>query len=84
MRTIILEGALLVVLVTTGAALLYYGLLYFTPVGLRFRQHRNRRRIERAADLACPLHGPRSSEQLVRLPSGEVLCPDCYKESLNG
>ncbi|HYD53691.1 MAG TPA: hypothetical protein VEA99_13735 [Gemmatimonadaceae bacterium] len=84
MTVIILEGVLFVVLVATGAALFYYGILYLTPVGLRLRQQRNRKQIERAADLACPLHGPRSTEQLVRLPSGDLVCPDCYKETING
>jgi hypothetical protein len=84
MRAIIIEGVLLVVLVATSAALFYYVVFYFTPLGLRFRQHLNRRRIERAADLACPIHGPRSKEQLVRLASGEAVCPDCYKESIHG
>lgn len=82
MRLIILEGVLFVVLIATGGALVYYGLLYFTPVGLRFRQQDNRKRIERAADLACPIHGPRTPEQMVRLPSGEEVCPDCYKETM--
>ena len=84
MTVIILEGVLFVVLVATGAALLYYGILYFTPAGLRIRQHRVRKELERAADLACPIHGPRSNEQLVRLPSGDAVCSDCYKETLNG
>lgn len=84
MTAIILEGVLFVVLVATGAALFYYAVLFFTPVGLRVRQQRNRREIERAAELACPVHGPRTSEQLVRLPSGATLCPDCYQETLNG
>jgi hypothetical protein len=84
MLAIILEGVLFVVLIATGAALLYYVVVYFTPMGLRLRQHENRRRLERAADLVCPIHGPRSPEQLVRLPSGETICPDCYKEALDG
>lgn len=82
MRLIILEGVLFAVLIAAGGALAYYGLLYFTPVGLRLRQQWNRKRIERAADLACPIHGPRSREQLVRLPSGEEVCPDCYQETM--
>jgi hypothetical protein len=84
MTAIILEGVLFVALVATGAALFYYGILYFTPAGLRLRQQRNRREIDRAAALACPIHGPRTGEEMVRLPSGDTICPECYKENFNG
>ena len=84
MPEIILEGVLFVVLIATVGALVYFILMSFTPVGVRLRQTRNRRRLDQAADLVCPIHGPRSSNDLVRLPSGDALCPDCYKETLNG
>jgi hypothetical protein len=84
MTEIILEGVLFVALIATVGALFYYLLIYFTPVGVRVRQSRNRRRIDRAAELVCPIHGPRASNDLVRLASGEALCPDCYKETFHG
>ena len=84
MSVIILEGVLFVGLVLTGAALLYFVLVQFTPVGVRLRQMQNRRQIDRAAELDCPLHGPRNEKDLVRLASGEVMCPDCYKENVHG
>ena len=84
MSIIILQGVLFVALIATAGALLYYGFLHFTPVGIRIRQSQNRKRIERAAAQACPIHGSRGADQLVRLPSGEVMCPDCYKESFHG
>ena len=84
MSEIILEGVLFVALVAAVGTLFYLVVLYFTPVGVRLRQTRNRRRIERAAELVCPIHGPRSTNELVRLTSGELLCPDCYKETFNG
>ena len=84
MPEIILEGVLFVVLIATVGALFYFILMSFTPVGVWLRQTRNRRRLDHAAELVCPIHGPRSSNDLVRLPSGDVLCPDCYKETLNG
>jgi len=84
MPEIILEGVLFVVLIATVGALFYFILMSFTPVGVRLRQTRNRRQLDHAAELVCPIHGPRSSNDLVRLPSGDVLCPDCYKETLNG
>ena len=84
MTAIILEGVLFAALAVAIGTLFYLILMYFTPVGVRLRQARNRRRIDRAAALVCPIHGPRESTDLVRLASGEVLCPDCYKEMLNG
>jgi hypothetical protein len=84
MSAIIIEGVLFVALLAALGTLLYLVVLYATPVGIRLRQTANRRRLERAADLVCPIHGPRSANDLVRLPSGEVLCPDCYQETLNG
>jgi hypothetical protein len=84
MSEIIIEGVLFVALLAAVGTLLYLVVLYVTPVGIRLRQTANRRRLERAAELVCPIHGPRSATDLVRLPSGDVLCPDCYKETFNG
>ena len=84
MSVIIIEGVLFVALLATGAALLYFVLVQFTPVGVRLRQTQNRRRLDRAAELVCPIHGPRAKTDLVRLTSGELLCPDCYKENVHG
>ncbi len=75
---------LFVALIAAGGALLYWVLLLFTPIGVRLRQTRNRKVIERAAEEVCPIHGPRAEDQLVRLASGERVCPDCYKEIVNG
>lgn len=84
MSVIIAEGVLFVALIATGAALLYFVVVQFMPVGVRLRQARNRRRIDRAAELVCPIHGPRAEKDLVRLTSGDVMCPDCYKENVHG
>jgi hypothetical protein len=84
MRVIIVEGVLFVALVAAGGALLYFLLLYFTPMGVQHRQARNRKRIDRAAGLVCETHGPHMEDQLVRLASGERVCPDCYKEIVHG
>jgi hypothetical protein len=84
MSAIILEGVLFVALLATGAALLYFVVVSFTPVGVRLRQTRNRRQLDRAAELDCPIHGPRKETDLVRLASGDVMCPDCYKETVHG
>jgi hypothetical protein len=83
MGAIIVEGVLFVALIAAGGALLYWLIIYFTPAGVRIRQAQNRKRIERAAELVCSIHGPRPEDQLVRLASGERVCPDCYKEIVN-
>ncbi len=83
MVAILTEGVLFVALIATAAALLYIVVVQFTPAGVRLRQRSNRRRIERAAELACAVHGPRAEEDMVLLPDGQRVCPDCYKEMLH-
>ena len=83
MGVIIVEGVLFVALIAAGGALLYWVIMYLTPAGVRLRQTRNRKRIERATRLTCAIHGPRTEDQLVRLASGERVCPDCYQEIVN-
>ena len=80
MGAIIVEGVLFVALIAAGGALLYWVIMYFTPAGVRIRQTQNRKRIERAAELVCAVHGRHAEDQLVRLASGARVCPECYKE----
>ena len=84
MTEIIIEGVLFAALIAAIGTLFYFLIVYFTPVGVRVRQTRNRRQLDRAAELVCPIHGPHATNDLVRLASGESLCPECYKETLNG
>jgi hypothetical protein len=84
MYTIIIESALFVALLAAVGALVRLALLHFTPLGTRLQQDGNRRRMERAAEHTCPVHGPHAEETLVRLPSGERICPECFKEALDG
>ena len=84
MAAIIIESLLFVTAVAVAAALLTYLALEFTPLGVRVRQSRNRRVIDRAAELRCPVHGAQLERDLVRLPSGERICPECYKEAVHG
>jgi hypothetical protein len=80
---IILEGVLFVALLATVGALLFFGLVRWTPLGLRLRQDANRRRLEQALERACPIHGQQRAEEMVRLPSGSRICPACFKEALH-
>jgi len=80
---IILEGVLFVALLATVATLLFLAVLRWTPLGLRLRQNANRRSIEQALDLECPIHGAQREDEMVRLPSGSRICPACYKEALH-
>ncbi len=79
MLAILIDGilaVLLVVLVAAGA----WQLFSRTGPGIRFQQTRNRRRIEQGGGYSCSVHGPSPERDLVRLPSGETLCPRCYEE----
>jgi hypothetical protein len=84
MIVIIVEGVLFIAGIAIMGALLFYAVLEFTPIGVRIRQTQNRNRLERAAELNCAIHGRRAEVELVRLPSGERVCPDCYKETFHG
>ena len=84
MNEIIIESVLFVALIAAFGALFFFVILYFTPVGVRIRQTWNRRLIDSATELVCPTHGPHTGKDLVRLTNGDTLCPQCYKEMLNG
>ena len=82
MAAILLDALLVLVLL---AVTLYWvrELLVRSSPGVRLRQVRNRKRIEREGALVCPLHGRHAESEMVRLPSGETLCPQCYQEIQN-
>jgi hypothetical protein len=80
MAEIVLEDVLFVALIATVVVLVVFALVEFTPLGLRLRQARNRRLIEETAERTCPVHGPHAASDMVLLPSGERICPECFKE----
>lgn len=84
MIAIILEWVLFVLLVAAVGGVAYLGMLHLTPLGRRIRETRNRLEIDRAAELTCPVHGTVADGELVRLPSGERMCPVCYREVTQG
>jgi hypothetical protein len=84
MTAIIIDSALFAVLVAAGGALVLAVIAHFTPLGVRWRQLRNRRQLEREAARDCPRHGPQREGELVRLRDGQTMCPICYQEILNG
>jgi hypothetical protein len=83
MNVIILESVLFVALGAVVGAL-FVTALGITPLGRRLRQSANRKRIDKQAELTCPIHGLQREQDLVRLPSGEPLCPHCYQEAVHG
>lgn len=83
MNAIILETVLFIALMAVVGAL-FVTALGITPLGRRLRQTANRKRIDRQAELTCPIHGLQQESDLVRLPTGEPLCPHCYKEAIHG
>lgn len=83
MTVAILDSVLFLALVAVVGAFIFKA-LGFTPAGLRLKQTANRKRIDRQAELTCPIHGLQRAEDLVRLPTGESLCPRCYEEAVHG
>ncbi len=83
MTVILLESVLFIALAAVVGAFVLRA-LGVTPFRTRLKQSANRRRIDKQADLTCPIHGLQREEDLVRLPTGEPLCPHCYREAVNG
>ena len=83
MNAILIESVLFIAILAVLGALLFSA-LGWTPPGRRLRQTQNRKRIEKTADLTCPVHGLQRETDLVRLPTGETLCPECYQEAISG
>ena len=84
MNAIIVEGVLFIVLVCVAAALVVYIVRYYTAAGRALQQTHNRKAIDRVVNLTCELHGPHEEREMVRLESGEVMCPECYREAIDG
>jgi hypothetical protein len=84
MNAIIVEGVLFVALVCVAAALAVFVVRYYTAAGRALEQTRNRKTIDRAVTLTCELHGAHDEREMVRLESGEVMCPECYRETVDG
>ena len=84
MNAIIIEGVLFVALLCVAAALVVYVVRYYTSAGRALEQTKNRKEIERAVNLTCAIHGVHDERDMVRLPSGEVMCPQCYREAIGG
>ena len=84
MNAIIIEGVLFVALLCVAVALVVYVVRYYTSAGRALEQTKNRKEIERAVNLTCAIHGAHDEREMVRLPSGEVMCPQCYREAIGG
>ena len=83
MMVILLDAVLLLLLLgltLTGVRALFQRSAFALPL----KQIRNRRRIERGGSTPCPEHGAQMPAELVRLPSGETLCPHCDSELYHG
>jgi hypothetical protein len=82
MLAILAEGGLFVAAIAAFAGLFFIALKRYTPLGLRLQQRENRKRIEREAESVCAIHGRHEEHELVRLASGERICPDCFREAV--
>jgi hypothetical protein len=84
MTAIIIEGVLFLALLGVAGTLVVYLVRHHTGAGTALEQTRNRKQIDRAASLTCATHGPHEEREMVRLSSGEVVCPECYREAAEG
>lgn len=84
MNAILIEGVLFIALLAVAATLVVFIVRYYTAAGRALEQTRNRKAIERAANLTCYRHGVHDERSMVRLESGEVMCPECYREVTDG
>jgi hypothetical protein len=84
MNAIIIEGVLFIALLAVAATLVVVVVRYYTAAGRVLEQTRNRRQIDRAASLTCERHGVHDERAMVRLESGDVMCPECYREVMDG
>lgn len=84
MNAIIIEGVLFVALLSVAAALGVFIVRYYTAAGRALEQTKNRKAIDRVVNLTCELHGPHEEREMVRLESGDVMCPQCYREAIDG
>lgn len=84
MNAIIIEGVLFVALVCVAVTLVVFVVRYYTAAGRALEQTRNRKQIDRAVDLTCEMHGRHDEREMVRLESGDVMCPECYREAVDG
>jgi hypothetical protein len=84
MNAIIIEGVLFVALLVVAVTLVVVVVRYYTTAGRALEQTRNRKQIDRAVNLTCEIHGPHEERQMVRLESGDVMCPECYREAIDG
>lgn len=84
MTAIIIEGVLFVALLGVAVTLVVFIVRHFTAAGRTMEQTRNRKEIDRAMNLTCAIHGTQAERAMVRLESGEVMCPQCYREAIDG
>ena len=84
MNAIIIEGVLFVALLCVAVTLVVFIVRQYTAAGRVIEQTRNRKEIERAVNLTCAIHGTHEERDMVRLQSGEVMCPECYRDVVDG
>lgn len=84
MNAIIIEVVLFVALLCVAGTLIVFVVRHYTSAGRVLEQTRNRKAIDRVVSLTCAIHGEHEEREMVRLESGEVICPQCYREAVRG
>ena len=84
MNAIIIEGVLFVALLCVAVTLVVFVVRHYTAAGRMIEQTRYRKEVERVVNLTCAIHGSHEEREMVRLESGEVMCPQCYRDVVDG
>ena len=84
MNAIIIEGVMFVALLVVAVTLVVFAVRHYTAPGRVLEQSRNPKHIHRVVTLRCARLGAHEEREMVRLESGEVMCPECYREAIDG
>ena len=78
----VMEAVLYLALFAACGAVLVFGIITLTPGGRRWRESLDRRRAMADGGGHCAVHGSLREEEMMRLASGERICPHCFRESV--
>ena len=78
----IMEAVLYLALFAACGALVTFVVLTTTPRGRRWRERLDRRRGIDEEGSHCTVHGTVRDEDMMRLATGERICPHCFRESM--
>ncbi len=78
----IMEAVLYLALFAACGALVVFVVLTATPGGRQWRENLDGRRGIAEGGCHCVVHGTLREEEMMRLATGERICPQCFRESM--